>query len=457
MTSSNRPSPTRPTQFSTSSTHTWAKCRFAAPKLARHHGSIRAADGSICVTTASLDQALRATRAFWSERPSPYHPDWSYLLAEYSQGTSSLPSCPPPSYQQFYHSTINSPDSAPGADGIPYSAWRVCPAATASGLQQHFHDIIYRKASPPLQSLVFIPKADQADYADNYRPLGLPNTSDRILDRTTYCPFCSALMGTLHPAQALLNLFREPQFNYLEVQRFLDDTSSLHILLSDLAKAFERVNPHWIMHGLIALKVLYWVLCYCRHILFGRRVLHKIKSTFRPPLAIHTGVDMGRTFSVLWYYHVHKIPRILADKGDMDDNATGGVGMGWLAPAERLITSFASAGFLVLMHSCYRTEILSSENCSLPIISSCPHVVAGYPSLLSSLPSPLPDAWLRLQSGSKVVTIRSSQLSISPSGVRCPSSPHLLSFLHTAPCTCKCKTFLLSSVLVRVVFGGSFL
>ena len=86
----------------------------SAPKLARHHGSIRAADGSICVTTASLDQALRATRDFWSERPSPYHPDWSYLLAEYSQGTSSLPSCPPPSYQQFYHSTINSPDSAPG-------------------------------------------------------------------------------------------------------------------------------------------------------------------------------------------------------------------------------------------------------------------------------------------------------------------------------------------------------
>ena len=133
-----------------------------------------------------------------------------------------------------------------------------------------------------------------------------------------------------------------------------------------------------------------------------------------------------------WYYHVHKIPRVLANKGYMDDNATGGVGLRWLAPAERLITSFASAGFVVLMHSCYRTEILSSDNCSLPIISSGPHVVAGYPSLLSSLPSPLPDAWLRLQSGSRVVTIHSSQLSISPSGVRCPSSPHLLSFLHLA-------------------------
>ena len=366
--------------------------------------------------------------------------------------SSPPPPCPPPSYQQFYHCTITSPDSAPGADGIPYSAWRVCPSATASSLQSHFHDIIYRQASPPLQSLVFIPKADQGDYADNYRPLGLPNTSDRILDRSAYSPFCSALMGALRPAQALLNAFREPQFNYLEVQRFLDDTSNLHsVLLSDLAKAFERVNPHWIMHVLITLKVPYWVLCYCRHILFGRRVLHKIKSTFRPPLAIHTGVDMGRAFSVLlfcvamdpWYYHVHKIPRVLVNKGYMDDNATGGAGLKWLARAERLINSFASAGFVVLMHACYHTEILPSADPSSSLISSCASVTTGYPSLFSSLPSPIPNAWLRLKSGSRAITIHSSQLSISSLGVRCPSHPQLLSFLHTAPCNCKCKTFLL--------------
>ncbi len=174
-------------------------------------------------------------------------------------------------------------------------------------------------------------------------------------------------MGALHPAQALLNLFREPQFNYLEVQNFLDNTLHAHcVLLSDLAKAFGRVNPHWIIRVLVARQAPYWVL---RHILFGRRVLHKIKSTFRPPLAIHSGVDMGRAFSVLlfcvamdpWYHHVHKIPRVLVNKGYMDDNATGGSGLQWLAPAERLFQSFASAGFLVLSHSCYRVEVLPSH------------------------------------------------------------------------------------------------
>ena len=200
-------------------------------------------------------------------------------------------------------------------------------------LNQHFQDIIFRKVRPPQQSLVFIPKADQGEYADNYRPLGLPNTCDRIIDRAAYSLFCQTLMNSLHPAQALLNLFREPQYNYLEVQDFLNCSHEERaVLLSDLAKAFERVNPHWIIHVLMCRGVSYWVLNYCRHILFGRRVLHKIHSTFRPPLAIHNGVDMGRAFSVLlfciamdpWYYHVHQIPRVLINRGYMDDNATGG-------------------------------------------------------------------------------------------------------------------------------------
>ena len=54
---------------------------------------------------------------------------------------------------------------------------------TTQALQDQFIRILSRTASPPLQSLVFIPKADSGDYADNYRPLGLPNTWDRLLGR----------------------------------------------------------------------------------------------------------------------------------------------------------------------------------------------------------------------------------------------------------------------------------
>ena len=69
------------------------------------------------------------------------------------------------------------------------------------------------------------------------------------------------LIGFLHPAQALLNLSREPQFNYLEIQNLLDNPSQQSsVLLSDLAKAFERVNPHWIMHVLFLRGAPYWVI-----------------------------------------------------------------------------------------------------------------------------------------------------------------------------------------------------
>ena len=144
----------------------------------------------------------------------------------------------------------------------------------------------------------------------------------------------------------LLNLFREPPGNYLAVQHFLDSQDNTHcVLLSDLAKAFERVNPHWIIHVLAARGVAFWVINYCRHILFGRKVLHKIGSTFRPSLPINIGVDMGRAFSVLlfciamdpWYHHVNRIPDVIVNKGYMDDNATGGIGLSWVYSAEKLL------------------------------------------------------------------------------------------------------------------------
>ena len=443
--------PLRSSQFTTPPTLTWQKCRFAAPKIARHTGVIRSASGDICTTTSQLDSALRATRAFWSDFPPPTSPHWNSLLYQYSTACSPFPFCPPPSLDDVYHSIITSPDSAPGADGLPYAAWRVNPATSAQCLHTHFQDIIFRKVRPPHQSLVFIPKADQGEYADNYRPLGLPNTCDRIIDRAAYSKFCATLLHALHPAQALLNTFREPQFNYLEVQDFLNGSHEPRaVLLSDLAKAFERVNPHWIIHVLFRRGVAYWVLNYCRHILFGRKVLHKIHSTYRPPLAIHNGVDMGRAFSVLlfcvamdpWYHHVHQVPRVLINRGYMDDNATGGAGLSWLSPAQNLFQKFADAGFVVLSHHCYKIEIIPPPPYHTPSFSPCDHITDGFPSFAASLPTLTAPSYLRLSSGSRCVVLHSSLLSFSPF-LQCPTFPHILPFLHTASCQCKCKTFLL--------------
>ena len=209
--------PTGPsrTQFTIPPLATWTKCRVAAPRIWAHQGAIKSADGTICTTTASLDEALRATRSFWQDFATPYHPTWTSLLADYSQQVTPIPPCDPPGYNELYKSIITSPDSAPGADGIPFSAWRLSPSVSSRALEHHLDSILHMQAAPPLQSLVFIPKADKGDYADNYRPLGLPNTCDRLIDRAAYTQFAPGLVGYLHPAQARLNTFREPQANFL--------------------------------------------------------------------------------------------------------------------------------------------------------------------------------------------------------------------------------------------------
>ena len=79
------------TQFTSSHSHTWPKCRHAAPKTSQHHGVVRSSSGAICTTTSTLDQALRATHSFWQDMPLPHDPEWDPLLSEYSLSTSPFP------------------------------------------------------------------------------------------------------------------------------------------------------------------------------------------------------------------------------------------------------------------------------------------------------------------------------------------------------------------------------
>ena len=142
---------------------------------------------------------------------------------------------------------------------------------------------------------------------------------------------------------------------------------------------------------------------------------YKIKSHFRPPLAIHNGVDMGRAFSVLlfcvamdpWYHYVHRIPRVLTNRGYMDDNATGGLGLQWLPEAQKLINHFSTAGLVVLTHSCYKIELLSFTPFTLPHYEILPHVTSGLPSLFQAYSSLPLTGIIRLRSGNRAVTLHS--------------------------------------------------
>ena len=93
---------------------------------------LKSSNGIICRTSRTLDLALRAIRSFWQEFPTPYHHSWTSLLTSYSSQTSPFPKSSPPNYDAFYHAVITSPDSAPGADGIPFSAYCISLCFDAS-------------------------------------------------------------------------------------------------------------------------------------------------------------------------------------------------------------------------------------------------------------------------------------------------------------------------------------
>ncbi len=109
-------------------------------------------------------------------------------------------------------------------------------------MMSYFYDILDEQALPPLQVGVWIPKAKMGPEADNFRPLGMPNTLDRLVDGTL-----AAQVMQLHPSQTVMSMFKEPQRAVTGIQNLLDSNKAACSLLADLSKAFERVNPYWIL------------------------------------------------------------------------------------------------------------------------------------------------------------------------------------------------------------------
>ena len=145
----------------------------------------------------------------------------------------------------------------------------------------------------------------------------------------------------------------------------------MHLSL-DLSKAFERINPYWILQILSARKAPWWIIMYTRHILLFRRCRHKVQGKLLPSKMIVTGVDMGRSFSVLLFCvamdpvltYLNRIPGMLAVQGYVDDTTMVGdttAGMQWLSDAWQVCTRLRSAGIQIDEHHCWRTSGRSEE------------------------------------------------------------------------------------------------
>ena len=74
----------------------------------------------------------------------------------------------------------------------------------------------------PVQVGVWIPKAKLGPTADFFRPLGMPNTCDRLVDGTIAAVIMKATSAYMHPSQVVMNCFKEPQHAVNAIQTLLD-------------------------------------------------------------------------------------------------------------------------------------------------------------------------------------------------------------------------------------------
>ncbi len=138
------------------------------------------------------------------------------LIEAYSLQAAPMPYVDLPPRELFRSTILSTGDSAAGFDGVPFAFLRLFPEKCAdiliNLLLQSFQAPHLVRSPNPL--LVWIPKADAGLGADNWRHLGMPSTFLRILAALKFRHITNKCVGLLHPAQALLYNFREPQGNF---------------------------------------------------------------------------------------------------------------------------------------------------------------------------------------------------------------------------------------------------
>ena len=370
----------------------WERMRNICPKTNIYNGSILQSDGSQCLTSGDLDRAMLATRDFWFEDPVDTHTDWDCILDVYAQ-TPEWPEIELPNKQMLLATLLHTKDSAPGPDGLPYAAWRLLPEVTVDAMTSYFYDILDGQALPPLQVGVWIPKAKMGPEADNFRPLGMPNTLDRLVDGTVAAQVMRVTAPTMHPSQTVMSMFKEPQRAVTGIQNFLDSSKATCSLLADLSKAFQRVNPYWILRLLKIKRAPRWVITYTRFVLFIRRVTHKVQGRLLPSRTILQGVDMGRSFSVFLFcfamdplfHYLNQIPRVLAVEAYVDDTTILGdaQSLDWIRKVSDTYGKVSTAGFIVDSHTCYRA-LQNSAMKFLPVKLTDEELLSRWPEALAS-------------------------------------------------------------------------
>lgn len=357
----------------------WDRLRAVCPRGSFFTGTILNSEGQPCLTASAYDAAMLDTRKFWSKQQCAFDRNWIETFSIYQQCKDPWPPAPFPEVEDFKKHLLHTKDSAPGPDGLPYAAWRAFPSLSAVTLLEDLQLIASDLNDRPCQVGVWIPKAQLGNTADFFRPLGMADTFDRLQDGTVAAQSFHYTRDWFHPSQTLLNHFREPQAAVVEIQHLMDCPCDYLALFLDLAKAFERINPNWILSILYLVQAPLWVINVFRRLLHGRYIQHKIQGYLMPPRLVFSGVDMGRSSSVFLFclamdpilVALNSIPRIRLVSGYIDDTSLVGEvtpSLDWLSYTMRLIKSWETAGICMDMHHCWQVSTVRHLRCPLRMV-----------------------------------------------------------------------------------------
>ena len=190
-----------------------------------------------------------------------------------------------------------------------------------------------------------------------------------------------------------MSYFKEPQRAVAEIQRILDGSFPACALLADLSKAFERVNPHWILHLLRIRGAPRWVVVYAKFVLFQRKVIHKVQGRLLPSRTIRQGFDMGRSFSVYLFcfamdplfHYLSRIPGVISVQAYVDDTTIAGAAGDptWVQEVAEAYQSISTAGFHIDSHCCFRACV--NDNMKfMPRIVTTEELVDYWPAVVTA-------------------------------------------------------------------------
>ena len=288
----------------------------------------------------------------------------------------------------------------------------------------------------------------------------MPDTLDRLMDGAAAGILFAHTRHSFHPAQTMLNHFREPQSADLVVQAALDSVNPRAALFLDLAKAFECVNAHRILRILFIKQAPIWVLQFAQRVFFGRSIRHKVQGRLLPPRTVHSGVDMGRSSSVFFFclamdpifVYLNQIPQCVLVAGYVDDITIVGEAHSdfeWITQILRACSSWASAGFRIDMHECWhigyclqhienQNQLLSVEENPLTVQWATTTGSPCFAYLSLHITRPLPQVVIKRQTHYIVVNWRTFVIMHT-------KGHKLLHQLAALPCKCRSKLAVLTN------------